>query len=85
MRMDGDNGNFLCGGGNPHFMPFKKLQVLVLQSLETCIPEEVLVCPGNSASQEVTSWLVPSSLLSGAFSQPELELLLPPSLQAGTS
>lgn len=82
--MDGDNGSFLCGGGHPHFMPFKKLQAQVLQSLASCTPEEVPVCPGNSASQEVTSWLVLSSLLSAAFSQPELVLLLPPSLQAGT-
>ena len=74
----------LCGGGYPYFMSFKGLLVQVLQSLPSCPPEEVPAYPGHGASQEVMSWLVPSSFVSMEFSQPELQLLLPPFLQART-
>lgn len=51
--------------------------------LASCPPEAVPAYAGDGASQEVTPWLVPSSLLSAASSLPVLELLLLPSLQAG--
>lgn len=72
--MDGDKGSVLCGGGRACLMHTQGLQAQVLKSLASCPPEAVPVCPGNGASQEVMSCLGFSSLLSAAFSQPELGL-----------
>lgn len=63
VRVDGDGGSVLRGGAHPCFVPFGGLPVPGSQSLASC--------PGNGASQEVTSRPVPSSLLTAAFSQPE--------------